>query len=525
MSTDNMFSSDEMQLVTFTLGQENFGIDIMNVQEIIRIPSITMVPQAPSYVEGVTNLRGEILPVLDTRIKFGMEKMARNVSSRVIVVDVGGKKAGLSVDAVSEVLRVESGRIEATPAVVSGVDMGSVAGVVKVDDGQRLVMILEAGSLCNLDADACNETNAVKAGSGSRSKEAVEKKLSEVQLVSFLLGPEEFALEIESVREIIRYPDIVKVPNMPAYIKGVISLRDNLMPIIDMRIKLNTGNDDITDSTRVVVIDVDNARIGLVVDRVYEVARIPQDTIFAPPQALTGENGDRLKGIARVEGGKRIIMLLDPHDIMTREELEDMGTLENAAAPGMAEEEEGLRDGLDEEQMVVFKLAEEQYGVRITQVQEINRLAKVTKVPRAPRFVEGVINLRGDVIPVIDLRKRFEIDCKDYTEFTRVIVSDINNKKVGIIVDEVLEVLRIPRQLLENAPDILSDQQRQSFMDGIANLENRMIMMLNLENILVEKEWQKLQEMNHTEKPARPSRAGKLKKQGRGEKLDKSTDS
>jgi purine-binding chemotaxis protein CheW len=165
MSTDNMFSSDEMQLVTFTLGQENFGIDIMNVQEIIRIPSITAVPQAPSYVEGVTNLRGEILPVLDTRIKFGMEKMARNVSSRVIVVDVGGKKAGLSVDAVSEVLRVESGRIEATPAVVSGVDMGSVAGVVKVDDGQRLVMILEAGSLCNLDADACNETNAVKAGS------------------------------------------------------------------------------------------------------------------------------------------------------------------------------------------------------------------------------------------------------------------------------------------------------------------------------------------------------------------------
>ncbi|MGS0765004.1 chemotaxis protein CheW [Syntrophomonas curvata] len=523
MSADNMFSSDEMQLVTFTLGQENFGIDIMNVQEIIRIPSITMVPQAPPYVEGVTNLRGEILPVLDTRIKFGMERIARDVSSRIIVVDVGGKKAGLSVDAVSEVLRVESGRIEAAPALVSGVDAGSVVGVVKGNDGKSLVMILEAGNLCSIDADADNETGAIKAGSDS-SKGVVEKKLEEVQLVSFLLGPEEFALEIESVREIIRYPDIVKVPNMPAYIKGVISLRDNLMPIIDMRIKLNTANDGITDSTRVVVIDVDNARIGLVVDRVYEVARIPKDTIFAPPQALTGENGDRLKGIARVEGGKRIIMLLDPGDIMTREELEDIGTLENAEA-GTAEEEEGLLDGLDEEQMVVFKLADEQYGVRITQVQEINRLAKVTKVPRAPRFVEGVINLRGDVIPVIDLRKRFEIDYKDYTEFTRVIVSDINNKKVGIIVDEVLEVLRIPRQLLEDAPDILSNQHWQSFMDGIANLENRMIMMLNLENILVEKEWQKLQEMNHTEKAGRPSRAGKLKKQGRGEKLDKSTDS
>lgn len=521
MSADKLFSSDEMQLVTFTLGQENFGIDIMNVQEIIRTPSITMVPQAPPYVEGVTNLRGEILPVLDTRIKFGMERIERDVSSRVIVVDVRGKKVGLSVDAVSEVLRVENGCIEATPAVVSGVDTSSVAGVVKANNGKRLVMILEAGNLCSIDANANNETAIIKAQRDS-SKGIVENKLEEVQLVSFLLGVEEFALEIESVREIIRYPEIVKVPNMPPYIKGVISLRDNLMPIIDMRVKLNTGNDDITDSTRVVVVDVDNASIGLVVDRVYEVTRIAKDTIFAPPQALTGENGDRLQGIARVEGGKRIIMLLDPRDIMTREQLKDIGTLENTDA-NMGEEE-GLLDELDEEQMVVFKLADEQYGVRITQVQEINRLSKVTRVPRAPRFVEGVINLRGDVIPVIDLRKRFEIEYKDYTEFTRVIVSDINHKKVGIIVDEVLEVLRIPRQLLEDAPDILSNQHLQSFMDGIANLEHRMIMMLNLENILVEKEWQKLQEMNSTEK-ASPSKASKLKKQGRGDKLDKSTDS
>ncbi|HCF48640.1 MAG TPA: chemotaxis protein [Syntrophomonas sp.] len=513
MSADNLFSSDEMQLVTFTLGQENFGIDIMNVQEIIRIPSITMVPQAPPYVEGVTNLRGEILPVLDTRVKFGMERTARDVSSRVIVVDVRGKKAGLSVDAVSEVLRVESGCIEATPTAVSGADAGQVSGVVRVNDGKRLVMILEAGNLCSMDAAVNNETNAVKTGNAG-SKGSLEKKLEEVQLVSFLLGSEEFALEIESVREIIRYPNIVKVPNMPVYVKGVISLRDNLMPIIDMRVKLNTGHDDITDSTRVIVVDVDNASIGLVVDRVYEVTRIPKDTIFAPPQALSNENGDRLQGIARVEGGKRIIMLLEPRDIIIREELKDIGALENTEVT-MVEEEEGLVNGLEEEQMVVFKLADEQYGVRITQVQEINRLSKITKVPRAPRFVEGIINLRGDVIPVIDLRKRFEIEYKNYTEFTRVIVSDINNKKVGIIVDEVLEVLRISRNLMEDAPDILSNQHLQSFMDGIANLENRMIMMLNLDNILVEKEWQKLQDLDRTGK-ASPSRAGKPKKTGQG---------
>ncbi|MFA7148754.1 MAG: chemotaxis protein CheW, partial [Syntrophomonadaceae bacterium] len=327
MKNDHVFSSEEMQLVTFILGQENFGIDIMNVQEIIRTPSITAVPQAPSYVEGVTNLRGEILPVLDTRVKFGMEQAERDVSSRVIVVDVQGKKVGLSVDEVSEVLRVESNHIEATPAMAADMDMSTISGVVKINDGKKLVMIMEAASLCQIEQTARKETlNPNVKESGIRE---AEKKMEEVQLVSFLLGDEEFALEIEHVREIIRYPEIVKVPNLPQYIKGVISLRDTLMPIVDMRIKLDTGNDEISESTRVVVVDADNTRFGLVVDRVYEVTRIARETIFAPPQALGGESGEQLKGIARVDGGKRIIMLLDPREIVSREELQDIGSLEN----------------------------------------------------------------------------------------------------------------------------------------------------------------------------------------------------
>ncbi|MEN6462551.1 MAG: chemotaxis protein CheW [Syntrophomonas sp.] len=516
MKSDSVFSSDEMQLVTFILGNENFGLDIMNVQEIIRIPSITVIPQAPDYVEGITNLRGNILPVIDTRVKFGMERVERDMSSRVIVIDLGGKTIGMSVDAVSEVLRVESDRIEAAPAM-AGVDDGSIAGVVKVNDGKKLVMILEASRLGSIDQ--AEKGNAVASRAGKDVNRAEENKIQEVQLVSFLLGNEEFAVEIENVREIIRYPEIVKVPNVPEYIKGVISLRDNLMPIVDMRLKLETGNEDITDSTRVVVVDVENMTVGLVVDRVYEVARIPKDTIFPPPQALAGQARERLKGIARIDGGKRIIMLIDPGDIMSIKELQDIGAMDNKDKERV-EEEISQVDNMDEEQMVVFKLAGEQYGIRITQVEEINRLSNITKVPRAPRFVEGVINRRGDVIPVIDLRKRFDIDYKEYNEFTRIIVSDINNKKIGIIVDEVLEVLRISKKLLEEAPDILQGNQVQKFMDGIANLNDRMIMMLDLENILVEKEWQKLDGLGKEEEKAPKVQAPKLKKQGRSNQSD-----
>ena len=166
---------------------------------------------------------------------------------------------------------------------------------------------------------------------------------------------------------------------------------------------------------------------------------------------------------------------------------------------------------LNDEQMVVFRLAEEQFAVTVSQVQEINRLSRITKVPRAPEYVEGVVNLRGDVIPVIDLRKRFELATREYNQFNRIIVSDFDKKKVGIIVDEVLEVLRVPKKNVEPAPGIVQESNIQNFLEGLANLGERMIMMLDLKNILQAGEWQKIKGIG--EPAAKTKSSGKLKKQ------------
>lgn len=492
MSIESEFASMEMQLVTFNLGDESFGLDIMNVQEIIRIPHITKVPQAPNYVDGVTNLRGHILPVIDTRTRFGMPKVEMDEATRVIVVDVEGRTVGLNVDTVSEVLRVEGHSLEPAPVSISeGVSGNSITGVVKLNKGSKLVMILDVAEICSFGKTPLPDKKSLSSRTGIDAKNS--GALDEVQIVSFLLGEEEFGLEIDKVKEIIRFPEIVKVPNVPDYVKGIISLRDKLMPIIDLRTKLDAGTGEITDSTRVVVADIDGALVGLTVDRVYEVIRVPVDTIFPPPQVVNSGNGERITGIARLENGKRIIMLMDLQDMVSQQTMDELNKhqcQETTADRSFYMEE------VDEEQMVVFRLAGEQFGVSIAQVQEINRLSKITKVPRAPRYVEGVVNLRGDVIPVIDLRKRFGLEGKEYNQFTRIIVSDINKKKVGVIVDEVLEVLRISRRNIESAPEIVQDKKNQIYLEGIANLKERMIMMLNIENILPAKEWAKVAKIN-----------------------------
>lgn len=131
----------EEQLVTFSLGSEEFGVDIMCVQEIIRIPAITRVPKAPSYVDGVINLRGNVIPVISLRSRFGMTGVEETDLSRIIVLQVQTKVFGIRVDAVTEVLRLNSDAIEPPPPVALGMDAHFIRGVGKI--GERLLILLD----------------------------------------------------------------------------------------------------------------------------------------------------------------------------------------------------------------------------------------------------------------------------------------------------------------------------------------------------------------------------------------------
>lgn len=145
----------------------------------------------------------------------------------------------------------------------------------------------------------------------------------------------------------------------------------------------------------------------------------------------------------------------------------------------------------DEIQMVIFTLKTGntvgEYGVPITQVQEINRLTSPTKLPQVPDFVEGIINLRGNVIPIIDLKKRFNLATTEYTDDTRIIVVEIETQTVGIIVDEVAEVLRLPVASIEPPPALVGGITSE-YLTGVGKLDDRLIIMLDMTRILTEGE-------------------------------------
>lgn len=148
-----------------------------------------------------------------------------------------------------------------------------------------------------------------------------------------------------------------------------------------------------------------------------------------------------------------------------------------------------------EEQIVVFQLMEQVYGIDINSVYEIIRMEAITKIPRAPHFVEGVINLRGRIIPVIDLGLRFGLGQAERTPASRIIIVEVSGQTIGMIVDSVQEVLRIPLNTIEPAPPVANGIDA-AYLRGIAVLPERLIILLDQNKILMDEEKEQLLQAN-----------------------------
>ncbi|HEX9006642.1 MAG TPA: chemotaxis protein CheW [Bacteroidota bacterium] len=134
------------QLVSFQLDAEEYGVDVLSVREIIRLPAITKTPNAPDYVDGIINLRGTVVPIISLRKRFGLLEKEHDRHSRILVMEVGGRLTGFIVDAVTEVIRLSSGSIQPPPSLVSsGSAQDCLTGV--INHGEQLLIVVEPGRL------------------------------------------------------------------------------------------------------------------------------------------------------------------------------------------------------------------------------------------------------------------------------------------------------------------------------------------------------------------------------------------
>jgi purine-binding chemotaxis protein CheW len=166
MTASVSLAQAERQLVVFELSTESYGVDIGAVREIIRMQEITRVPRTPSFVEGVINLRGRVIPVIDLRKRFCLSVCERNRDSRIVVVDIAGQDIGVVVDAVTEVLRIKSDSIAPPSTMIAGADSTYLIGIVKLEG--RLVILLDLARVLSDD-----EQSVLAEGGEARTQRAI----------------------------------------------------------------------------------------------------------------------------------------------------------------------------------------------------------------------------------------------------------------------------------------------------------------------------------------------------------------
>jgi purine-binding chemotaxis protein CheW len=602
------FNDNNQQMAMFSIGDEIFGVGINIIKEIVRYPKIISVPKTPDYVTGLSNLRGNVLPIINSRIRLGLSQIETTDDTRVLVIESGRHPVGLVVDKVSGVINIEGMTLENPPPILnSGVDSKYISHVLKGKDNEKIVMELNIDSMCALNFSG-EISKSIGYQDYKQEKDFSESVIDEIQLVTFLVSNEEYGFPIEIVKEVLRVGNFTEVPNSLSYIVGILTIRNTVLPLIDIRklfgmrllidevnieldyverntlhwidqlkqsvysgkhfkSDINTENSyisnwvekfrtssetigkyiqglkylnlrlfekgnlinnklkelkteevqelfdkeivaiskqisskiielkevlrkDISEDQRILVVDINKMVIGILVDRMQQVIRIQMNIMEQPPAIFSSGKSEVLKSIVKIDEGKRIILLFNENKLLGLEQIKEFEEMKKDDTT--SEQKVSLIEDSknDEIQIVTFKLDNEEFGIKIEQVQEINRIDKITSVPQVQSFIEGMMNLRGNVIPLIDLRKRFGLDVKEHTEATRVIIVTILGKLTGLIVDSVSEVLRLSLNIIEQTPEIIRSKNGTEFLTGICKLEKekRMILLISIDKILTSEE-------------------------------------
>lgn len=474
-----------LDLVVFGVGTEQFAFKMMNVLEIIRVSGLRTFPNAPEHVAGLCCLRGSAIPIIDIRKCFHMPFKEYDEDSRIIVVDIHGNQVGIITDRISNLASMEASAIAEPPSNIRNKKEGYISGIVIEDQGKGIIMVLDIEKLINVyqlnHAFARTESNS----GGKYEVSALQTSVRE-KLVVFNIGIENYALNIKHVKEIVRYGELMSVPNSPHYVEGVLSIRNHLLAVINPGKIFGIQHHQIQESTRIIVVDAGAFSYGIVVENVSEVASVQRNHFYNPLRIVKSADMDFISEFAKLSNEK-IVMVLDSNKLVSFTHLSSVySEMKDEHHRIVPMNIEFTKEQFNLEKIVAFNIDEVEYGIGIDYVGEIKRLDGIVSLPGAPDFITGMVHLRGEIIPLVNLRALLGITEKSKLPPSMYLVVEYKKQRVGLIIDSVSEVIHINTELLEDIPQALLADNQKKYFRKICKLNEgkRTVMLVDLTEVL-----------------------------------------
>lgn len=482
--------SDYGRYLLFRAGERVYALPANEVSEVIRVSRIASVPQSPPSLLGVTNLRGTVIPVVSLRILLGQTQAGGPVS-RAIVLD-GQEPVAITVDAIETFAAIHLQKVETRQAALATESGEILRGAFPSDSQWGAAKIIDIQALLDVAFQKKSEKSFRTTGLQRDAARLTGQVHGEQEtLLPFDVAGQEYALSLDTVSEVISLPEsIAAIPFSETLVLGVTSFRDALLPLLSLRGLLGFSiSQDVRRRQKVIVTSVRGVAVGLVADAMRSIVRADRSLIESTPPLLAARAGGETKisAIFRGDRGKRLISILSPDTLFRGDVMQRLGTHLALSKPHGADASDA---GEEQSQFIVFRLGSEEFSLPIESVDEVTRVPdQVTKIPKTPKFLEGVVNLRGDVLPVIDQRRRFDLPKFDGDlRQRRLLVVRSGGHRAGLIVDSVSGLLRFPTRSIE-APPKLADDGTQLIL-GVINFQasERIIMMLDPSELLTRAE-------------------------------------
>lgn len=436
----------EELFATFMLSEDiEIAIPAGRIVEAIKVVDrLLPLPGGVSYLAGLLNFRGKVIPVINLKKRLGIPETDYGEDPRIAVVQTGPVLYGLLFEDIRDVLRVGSEHIEGvSETIIAGERI--VSGIIKLQGGRRLLEILDVSLLLacvNTDMDKLLE----KGKAGSFEKEPDREK-EWVRYLVFVCGEMEYGVRVSDVQEITFVPRLNETFKSGS-IEGAMELRGMMIPVID-GCDLLIGADQRAsprDESRVIILHVRDIHFGIKVNAVVEIRSVEKGEVVPVP--CSGEGRSRgVIGMLHLDSDRNIMLI--NMDIMLDDqftELSSMASMKNEEAERRGEKADAARHLITEHSYLVFRV-ERDFAVELHNVREILENCRILPVPQMGGILSGIIDLRGQMVPVVNLRRFFGYspDHKGPAGSDKYIVTQADDRKVALAVDDIITIQKQER--------------------------------------------------------------------------------
>lgn len=461
--------------IKFNINNELYGVRSDFVERIIEVPEIRLVPKAPDFIEGIVNVDGHIVPVINPFLRFDIQELVNDEKRKLLLFTLDNVMYGIITGDLLSQEYIDAKSIEDINPILRLKESPFIKAMAKTKESVVYLLDLEYFLFAGLDTTRNeNIAHAKKLMSEHGKEQGITIQDNEKQLV-FIISDDEFSLPLSAVDSILKSAD-VKLQKDKGKQQQYFRWQDKIVPLVNIE-KITGEKKEAGNANKIIVINTRGFQYGIFVKEAKEILTISKDQVNDSKQVLHKQI-DHIKAIANLENGKRILVMLNEDKLFNDKivrEFEKKQNKDSASDVKTADKQT--------EMLLLFNVNNAQFAIPVSKVAEVIKAKQLKKIPKAPEYILGMFSLRGYLVTAIDMRKRLQLKSDVKPEYF-ILIED-KESLVGIAVDKVYDISMFDKNEIKKVPEIIEGIETK-YISGVIGGKNSSgsILLINLNELI-----------------------------------------